>query len=221
MRAGLRCKIRTQISKPILQMVETALRIPDRLKTQDKIMTTLNFATPPLQSKGDSDTRMIDRKMIQDVVREIPTYQDQVYRPPPKPVKTYVPRIPGSLLDIDPELNADFEDNSPFQEGIISESYQRSDKSYFQEPQEIESLINTGRLIQKFLPKQADIDKLLKIIQRKVLKGMHLHVTVKEIQAGYLISSCFKDLYCAWLKTNCLQQRLEFEKVEMLAERYV
>ena len=61
--------------------------------------------------------------------------------------------------------------------------YQRPDKSYFQQPQELESLINTGRLIQKFLPKQADIDKILKIIQRKVLKGTHLPVTIKEIQA--------------------------------------
>ena len=49
--------------------------------------------------------------------------------------------MPGSLLDIDPELNTDFEDNSPFQEGVISEKYQRPDKSYFQEPQESESLI--------------------------------------------------------------------------------
>ena len=78
---------------------------------------------------------------------------------------------------------------------MISETYQRPDKSYFEEPQELESLINTGRLVQKFLPKQADIDKILKIIQRKVLKGTHLPVTVKEIQAGYLISPYFKDLY--------------------------
>ena len=35
---------------------------------------------------------------------------------------------------------------------------------------------------------QADIDKIFKIIQRKVLKGMHLPVTVKQVQAGYLIS---------------------------------
>ena len=47
--------------------------------------------------------------------------------------------------------------------------------------------------MQKFLPKQADIDKILKIIQRKVLKGTHLTVTVKEIQAGYFISPYFKD----------------------------
>ena len=30
------------------------------------------------------------------------------------------------------------------QEGVISEMYQRPDKSYFQEPQELDSLINTG-----------------------------------------------------------------------------
>ena len=41
----------------------------------------------------------------------------------------------------------------------------------FQEPLELHSLVNTGNLVQKFLPKQADIDKILKVIQRKVLKG--------------------------------------------------
>ena len=60
--------------------------------------------------------------------------------------------------------------------------YQRLDKSYFQEPQELESLINTSSLVQKFLMKQADVDKILNIIQRKVLKRMHLPVTVNEIQ---------------------------------------
>ena len=92
-------------------------------------------------------------------------------------------------------MNTNFEENFPFQEGIISETYQRLDKSYFQEPQELESVINTGKLVQKFIPKQADVDKILKIIQRKVLKGLHLPVTVKEIQAGYLISPYFKGLY--------------------------
>ena len=68
---------------------------------------------------------------------------------------------------------------------MISEVYQRPDKSYFHEPLELQDLVKTGKLVQKFLPKQADIDKILKIIQRKVLKGTYLPVTVKEIQAGY------------------------------------
>ena len=57
------------------------------------------------------------------------------------------------------------------------------------------SLVNTSNLIQKFLPKQADIDKVLKIIQFKVLKGVHLSVTIQEIRPGYLNSSYFKDIY--------------------------
>ena len=32
-----------------------------------------------------------------------------------------IPEIPGSLLDIDSDLNMDFEDNLSFQEGVISE----------------------------------------------------------------------------------------------------
>ena len=50
-----------------------------------------------------------------------------------------------------------------------------------------------GNLIQKFLPKQADADRILKVIHRKVLKGTNLPVEIKEIQAGYLNSSHFKD----------------------------
>ena len=58
----------------------------------------------------------------------------------------------------------DIEENSPYQEGVISETYQRPDRSYFQEPPDLESLINTGKLVQKFLLKQAGIDEILKII---------------------------------------------------------
>ena len=90
---------------------------------------------------------MIDRKIIQDIANEIPIYPDPVYRPPPKSEKTSIPEIPRSLLDIDPQLYTDFEEMSPFQKGVISEMYQRLHKSYFQEPQELESLINTGRLV--------------------------------------------------------------------------
>ena len=82
----------------------------------------------------------------------------------------------------------DFRENSPYQEGVISETYQRPDRSYFQEQPDFDSLISTSKLVQNFLLKQTDIDKLLKIIQRKILKGTHLPVTVKEIQTGYLIS---------------------------------
>ena len=54
----------------------------------------------------------------------------------------------------------------------------------------------------KVLPKQADIDKILDTIKRKFLKGTHLPLTIKEIQAGYLTSPYFKDHTFIWLRIN-------------------
>ena len=99
------------------------------------------------------------------------------------------------LLDLDTDRNMVIEENLPHQGGIISEAYERLDKSYIQEPSELKDLVDTTKLVQKFLPKQTDIDKILDIIKRKVLKGTHLPLTIKEIQAGYLTSPYFKDLY--------------------------
>ena len=129
------------------------------------------------------------------ISRENPVYPDPMFRPPPKPVEKPLQDMPRKLTDLDMDINIDIEENSPYQEGIISETYQRPNRSYFQGPPELDSLIDSGRLVQKYLPKQMDIDKILKIIWRKVLKGMHLPVTVKEIQARYLSSLSFKDLY--------------------------
>ena len=59
--------------------------------------------------------------------------------------------------------NLDIEENSPFQEGVISETIQRLDKMFFQKPKSLDDIIDTGNLIHKFLPKQMDIDRILQI----------------------------------------------------------
>ena len=68
-----------------------------------------------------------------------------------------------------PNINLDFEENSLFQEGAISKTFQRPDKYFFQNPKELGDLVDKGNLIHNFLLKQIDIDKILEIIQRKVL----------------------------------------------------
>ena len=131
-----------------------------------------------------------------------------------------MPEIQGKM-DFNPELNTDFEDNLPFQEGVISETYQWPDKAFFQEPQILENLINTSRLVQKFMPKQADIDKILKVIQGKVITVMHLPVTVMEIQAGYLVSPHFEDIYLYLAKNKLSSTKALIQKVETLVEKYI
>ena len=93
----------------------------------------------------------------------------------------------SSIEAISTNINLDFKENSPFQEGIISETFQRLDKLFFGELKELGDLINKGNLIQRILPKQTDINNILKTIQRKVLKGIHLPVNITEIQAGYTL----------------------------------
>ena len=136
-----------------------------------------------------------------------PKYPNQITKPPPKPSEKVSQEDKQIDLELDLEINTDFEENSPYQEGIISEIYQRPDKSQIVDPPELTDLVNTERIVQKYLPKQADIDRILKVIQRKVLKGTHLPLTIKEIQAGYLNSSYFKDLYL-YLRINCQVQKV-------------
>ena len=116
--------------------------------------------TTPVQLINNPGVKVINgRPMIKD----IPFYTDPTYRSLPKPVRILMSESPENV-DISWELNINFKENSPFQERVILDTYQRPDKSFFQEPQELKGLVNTGILIQKCLPKQADIDKKLKII---------------------------------------------------------
>ena len=114
------------------------------------------------------------RKMTNNnpLIPDVPFHPGPVYRPLPKPIKQDVSNPQGSqsstsIEDINPNINLDFEENSQFQEGVMSKMFQRPDKSFFQEPKELKDLTHKGILIEKFLPKQADIDKVLKVIQRK------------------------------------------------------
>ena len=89
------------------------------------------------------------------------------------------------------------------------------------DPAELTDLVNTERIVQKYLSKQADIDKILKVIQGKVLKGTHLPITIKEIQAGYLNSPDFKDLYLYLSQNKLPSSKGTICKIEALSERYI
>ena len=77
----------------------------------------------------------------------------------------------------------------------MSETIQRPDKSFSQNPKELGDIIDKKNFIHKYLPKQTDIDKMLEVTQRNLLKGTHLPMEIKEIQAAYLCSPYFKDMY--------------------------
>ena len=146
------------------------------------------------------------------------TYPQPVIRPPPRPPD---PSEPIHKVKAGIEPNLDFVENSPCQEGIIAEMCESPDKSYLEQPQELSDLVDSTKLIHKYLPKQVDIDKIMDIIKRKVLKGTHLPLTIKEIQGGYLSSSFFKDLYLYLAHNKLPSKKNTICKVLTLSQNYV
>ena len=162
-RAGLRRKhVPDQIDQPF----DVTRRIPERSKMATG--TTNN----PQHTSAICDRGINNKKSISpDVLLHL------LHRPLLKQqnIEKVIPNTNSS------GNNLDIEENSPFQEGVISETIQRPDKTFFQKPKSLDDIIDMGNLIHKFLPKQMDINRILEIIQRKVLKGTHLPIEIKEI----------------------------------------
>ena len=85
----------------------------------------------------------ITRRQVQDKNREQPFYPDPFFRPPPRLPDNLQAESLKTNTATKSKIDIDFEENSPHQEGIISELYQRPNKTYFQEPKDLESLVNT------------------------------------------------------------------------------
>ena len=177
-------------------------------------------STDPTHSINNANDRMVNNNPF---MPDVPFHPGPILRPLITPLKQNMTHDQSSqnVQDINPNINFDFEENSPFQEGVMSEKFQRLDTSFFQEPKELGDLINKGNFVHKYLPKQMDIDKILEMIQRKVLKGTHLPIEMKEIQAGYLCSPYVKDLYLYLSQNKLPSSNPAIRKIETLAEKYV
>ena len=102
-----------------------------------------------------------------------------------------------NVQDISPNINFDFKENSTFQEGIMSQTYQRPDKTFFQEPKELGDLINKGNFVHKYLPKHRYRQNTQNNTEKGV-KGTHLPIKIKEFrQVIYVvhISKIYTYLY--------------------------
>ena len=188
--------------------VKKASNPSNRREQEIKPIIIDNIQTTP-ESHTDNQQNGTDTKKPTKFPQINQPYLQLVMRPPAMPpdlIGTETPKITG----IGP--NVDFEENSPYQEGIIAEMYVSPDNLYIEQPQELTDLVDSTKLIHKYLPKQVDIDKIMNIIKRKVLKGTHLALPIKEIQAGYLNSSFSKIYTSIWHKTNYQVRKVPYTR---------
>ena len=95
-----------------------------------------------MHSINNANNKMTNNNPL---IPDVAFHPGPVYRPPPKHIKQNMTHVQSSqnsnIEDNNSDIIFDFEENSPFQEGIMSKTFQRLDKSFFQEPKELGDLI--------------------------------------------------------------------------------
>ena len=146
--------------RTVLPLPEHVTQLQDSIIPPHPVPTALQLIVEPTPASITQPIEPITHN------RPIPPYHEPFVRPQPRPPDaTTMKDNRKDLSDFDTDRKTEFEENSPHQEGIISETYERPDKCYIQEPTELKDSIDTTKLIHKFLPKQEDIDKILDVIK--------------------------------------------------------
>ena len=118
------------ISQTINQSSDVTQEIPGRIK----IVTGKTNSIHRTNSVSD---RLINNNPF---MPDVPLNQDLLLRTPKQQI------IKQNIQEINPKINFDFEENSSFQEGIMLETFQRLDKSFFQNPKALGDLIKQRKL---------------------------------------------------------------------------
>ena len=79
------------------------------------------YSTDPMHSINNVDDRIVNNNLL---MPDAAFHPGPIRRPPPKPIKQNLTHVQCSqnsnVKGINPNINYDIEENSPFQEGIMS-----------------------------------------------------------------------------------------------------
>ena len=123
-RAGSRRKKPDPINQAINQPSDVTQEIPGRTR----IVTE---KTNSIHSANSVSDRLINNN--NPFMPDVPLHLDLLLRTP----KQQTIKQDAQEINLNPNINFDFEENSPFQEGIMLEMFQRPDKSFFSKPERV------------------------------------------------------------------------------------
>ena len=169
------------VSRKLIQKSVKMLNIP-KLKAPGKITPpTPKYVTPfPLRDQSlNTETSPIEIPLV---------------KPPGPPA----PKLPPQQA-LMPQNNP-FDINSeliPFQEQEVEAVFKTPELDDFLLPPVLGDQITDTTLMYRHLPKQTDIDRIMEQINRKYLTKLQLPCSIRDMQAAYLNSPHFKDIYMA------------------------
>ena len=135
-RESLRSEIKVPVQVQVQIKEENQTRNQNLIKQKEGLQVSLTRQTTVRNIEQETENDTIPKHISKPTVTKIkiPMYPDPLMKPPPRlpDVKTQDDRKIN--LDLDLEINKDFEVNAPYQEGIISEIYQRPDRFLLLKP---------------------------------------------------------------------------------------
>ena len=179
---------------------------------------TSSSQTPMLQSPGPdpagnprvrsnrdlNSAPVINQKMVQGT---------RVYDPPNVPALTSRSDIPIAQLgpmplmnvpsqqivrsdkDLEPVQEIDPNLETPLLEAQIEAMFRAPEPEDFVLPPALSEHVKGKTMIAQNLPKQSDIDKLMKQLNRKILTQTRFPSSLKDLEAAYCNSAAFKDIF--------------------------
>ena len=116
---------------PINQAMNQPSDVSQEIPGRTEIVTG---ETNSIQSTNSVNDRLVNNNPF---MLDVPFHLDLLISPPKQqPIKQNITQN-IQKINPNPNINFDFEENSPFQEGIMSEMFQRLDKSFFSKPKRI------------------------------------------------------------------------------------
>ena len=190
--------------KPVVQK-----RSPQRQLVND---TTL----PQVVKQPVIDNPTLVRHFEPSPLLEVPTPNKE----PPEVTRQYPaygtgnPNVPQDPFDTQMEV--------PFTEDTVEPIFKKPEMTDFEISSVLEEMIPDGSLIHKHLPKQANTDKILTQINRKYLRRMHLPCSLKDMQAAYMQSPHYCDIYNAIMFNKYPKHRKAIVKLhQAILSQYV
>ena len=107
-----------------------------------------------------------------------------------------LPKLPPQQALL-PQENP-FDSNSkliPYQDKEVEAVFKAPELEYFLLPPVLGDQITDSTLMHRYLPKQANSDRIMEQISRKYLTKLQLPCSIRDMQAAYLSSPHFRDIY--------------------------
>ena len=113
-------------------------------------------------------------------------------------------------------LEADVE--TPFDE--VETVFRKPVSKDFEIPPSLAEQASEDRIVHKFLPKQVDLETVLKQVQNKVLRKTHFPTSMKDMEAAYLHSPFFRDIFVYLSQNKVPVDRKRLARIQVQAYNY-